>query len=203
MVKRLKLGVLASGGGSNLQSIIDCSDNGSLSADVVLVISNNSSAGALERARRHGIDALHISAVTEGSAEAADTRIVDEMRARSVDLVILAGYMKKTGSSLLGTYAGRILNIHPALLPKFGGKGMYGMMVHEAVVAAGETESGPTVHLVDDKYDHGTVLGRKIVPVLPGDTPETLQRRVLEQEHALFPEIIQTIAEGREPRVLV
>lgn len=203
MVKRLKLGVLASGGGSNLQSIIDSSENGSLSADVVLVISNNSCAGALERARRHGIDALHISSVTEGSAETADTRIVDEMRARSVDLVILAGYMKKIGSSLLETYAGRILNIHPALLPKFGGKGMYGMRVHEAVVAAGETESGPTVHLVDDKYDHGTILGQMKVPVLPEDTPETLQRRVLEQEHALFPAVIQTIAEGREPRVLV
>jgi len=195
-LKRLKLGVLASGGGSNLQSIIDRSLDGSLSADVVVVISNNSGAGALERARTHGIDALHISKVTEGgSDDAVDRRITDEMRTRGVDLVVLAGYMKKIGPELLRAFNGKILNIHPALLPKFGGTGMYGMNVHRAVIAAGEKESGPTVHIVDERYDHGPILAQMTVPVLPDDTPETLQKRVLAKEHEIYPETIQKIAE--------
>ena len=197
-MKRLKLGVLASGGGSNLQSIIDRSLDGSLSLDVTVVISNNSGAGALERARKHGIDALHISAVTEGSAEAADKRIADEMAARKVDIVVLAGYMKKVGSVLLKIYDGKILNIHPALLPKFGGENMYGIHVHEAVIAAGETESGVTIHLVDNKYDHGPILAQERVSVLPDDTPEILQKRVLVKEHELYPQTIQKFAEQLE-----
>jgi phosphoribosylglycinamide formyltransferase-1 len=192
---RLRLGVLASGGGSNLQSIIDRSRDGSLSADVVVVISNNSGAGALERARKHGIASLHISAVTEGTPESADSRIIGELISRNVDLVVLAGYMKRVGAGLLGAFAGRIINIHPALLPRFGGEGMYGMRVHEAVIASGETESGPTVHLVDNQYDHGKILAQRRVPVLPGDTPETLQKRVLAVEHELFPRTIQDLAE--------
>ena len=197
-MKRLQIGVLASGGGSNLQSIIDRSLDGSLAGDVVLVISNNSGAKALERARLHGIDRLHISALTEGSFEAADKMITAELAARGVDLVVLAGYMKKVGPVLLQTYAGRIINIHPALLPKFGGEGMYGMRVHEAVIAAGERESGATVHMVDNTYDHGPVLSQAKVPVLPGDTPETLQKRVLEKEHEILPRTIQELAENWE-----
>lgn len=192
-MKRLRLGVLASGGGSNLQSIIDRSLDGSLQADVIVVISNNSGAGALKRAVNHGIDALHISAVTEGSAEAVDRKITEEMKSRNVDLVVLAGYMKKIGNVLLGAYEGRMVNIHPALLPKFGGEGMYGMNVHKAVIAAGEKESGPTVHLVDSQYDHGRILAQIKVPVLPDDTPETLQKRVLEKEHIIYPETIQKL----------
>ena len=195
-MKHLKLGVLASGGGSNLQSIIDRSLEGRLSADVVVVISNNSGAGALERARRHCIDALHVSAVTEQGADAVDSRLVVEMRKRDVDLVILAGYMKKIGPLLLEAYRGNILNIHPALLPKFGGEGMYGMRVHEAVIAAKEKESGPTVHVVDERYDHGHILAQIKVPVLPDDTPETLQKRVLSKEHEIYPSVIQSIAEN-------
>lgn len=193
--KRLRLGVLVSGGGSNLQSIIDRSLDGALAADVVVVISNNSAAKALDRARNHGIAALHVSAATEGSPDAADRRIAQEFVARGVDLVVLAGYMKRIGPGVLGAFGGRIVNIHPALLPRFGGEGMYGMRVHEAVIAAGETESGPTVHLVDDQYDHGEILGRRVVPVLPGDTPETLQKRVLAEEHVLLPRVIQELAE--------
>lgn len=194
-MRRLKLGVLASGGGSNLQSIIDRSIDGYTNADVVVVISNNSTAGALERAKRHNIDALHISAVTEGSPEAADNRITSEMKKRHVDFVILAGYMKKIGPQLLQAYKGKILNIHPALLPKFGGEGMYGMHVHEAVIAARETESGPTVHIVDELYDHGKILAQIKVPVLPGDTPETLQKRVLAKEHEIYPSVIRKLSE--------
>jgi len=194
-MKRLKIGVLASGGGSNLQSIIDRSLDKSLSGDVVVVISNNSEAKALERARLHGITPLHISAVTEGSFEAADKRITAELESRGVDLVVLAGYMKKVGPGLLRTYAGRIINIHPALLPRFGGEGMYGMRVHEVVIASGERESGATVHLVDNAYDHGLILSQVKVPVLHDDTPETLQKRVLEKEHEILPRTIQELAE--------
>lgn len=194
-VKRLKIGVLASGGGSNLQSIIDRSLDGSLSAEVVVVISNNSQAKALERAANHGIDALHISVVTEGSDDLALKRITAEMIARDVDIVVLAGYMKKIGESLLQAFQGRILNIHPALLPKFGGSGMYGIHVHEAVIAAGEKESGPTVHYVDGHYDHGSIIAQVKVPVYPEDTPEGLQKRVLAEEHKLYPAVIQKIAE--------
>ena len=193
-MKHLRIGVLASGGGSNLQSIIDHSLDGSLNGEVVAVISNNSGAGALERARRHGIDTLHISGATEGSPEAVDSRIAEEFSMRAVDVVALAGYMKKIGPALLGRFTGRIVNIHPALLPRFGGPGMYGIQTHRAVIDAGVHESGPTVHLVDDKYDHGAILDRRTVPVLPDDTPETLQKRVLEQEHELYPIVLQELA---------
>ena len=197
-VKRLRIGVLASGGGSNLQSIIDRSLDGSLSGDVVLVISNNSKAKALERAVTHGIDTLHVSPVTEGSEEEVDKRITDEMTMRNVDIVVLAGYMKKVGLRLLETFRGRILNIHPALLPKFGGPGMYGMRVHEAVIAAKEKESGPTVHYVDGDYDHGNIIEQVKVPVYPDDTPDRLQKRVLVEEHKLYPYVIDKIAENWE-----
>ena len=197
-MKRLRLGVLASGGGSNLQSIIDRSLDGTLSADVIVVISNNSSARALERARANGIDALHISSATENSPDNVDSRITMEFAGRNVDLIVLAGYMKKIGPLLLQSFKGRIINIHPALLPKFGGKGMYGMHVHKAVIAAGEKESGPTVHIVDDKYDHGTILAQVKVPVIEDDTPESLQKRVLAEEHRIMPDTIQYIAENWE-----
>ena len=197
-MKHLRIGVLASGGGSNLQSIIDKSLDNTLNAEVVLVISNNSTAKALDRARKHGIDAVHISSVTEGSDDAVDSRITHEMLDRNVDLVVLAGYMKKIGPKLIETYRDKIINIHPALLPKFGGKNMYGMHVHEAVVASGEKESGPTVHIVDDKYDHGRILAQIKVPVYPNDTPEMLQKRVLEKEHEIFPLTIRKLSEEWE-----
>ncbi|MFC1541185.1 phosphoribosylglycinamide formyltransferase [Candidatus Latescibacterota bacterium] len=197
-MKHLRIGVLASGGGSNLQSIIDRSLDSSLNGEVVLVVSNNSKAKALERARNHGINGLHISSFTEGSQEEADKRICDEMLAHDVDLIVLAGYMKSIGSELIDTFEGRIINIHPALLPKFGGKGMYGMNVHRAVVAAGETESGPTVHYVDGKYDHGEIISQRKIPVYPDDTPEELQKRVLVEEHKIFPEVIQKLSEEWE-----
>ena len=194
-MKRLKIGVLASGGGSNLQSIIDKSLEGSINGDVVVVISNNSKAKALKRAANHGIDGLHISSFTEGTQEKADKKICAEMVSRGIDLVVLAGYMRSVSSELLDTYEGRIINIHPALLPKFGGTGMYGMHVHEAVIASGEKESGPSVHYVDSEYDHGSIIAQVKVPVYPEDTPEKLQKRVLVEEHKILPEVIQKIAE--------
>ena len=190
----LRIGVLASGGGSNLQSIIDRCSDGYINGEVVLVISNNSGAKALLRAAEKGIKTFHISSVTEGSEEKADERISKELSESKVDLVVLAGYMKKAGDKLLENFKGRIINIHPALLPKFGGKGMHGMNVHKTVIESGETESGPTVHFVDSHYDHGSIIEQVKVPVYPDDTPEILQKRVLEKEHELLPGVIRKIA---------
>lgn len=192
----LRLGFLASHGGSNLQAILDAISRGSLAAEPRLVISNNSGARALERAGAAGVEALHISGATHSGPGEADAAILEAMGGRGVNLIVLAGYMKKIGGAVLAAYPRRILNIHPALLPKFGGGGMYGLRVHGAVLAAGESHSGATVHLVDEEYDRGPILAQAPVPVLPGDTPEILQARVLEQEHRLYPETLRLIATG-------
>lgn len=195
MVK-LRLGFLASHGGSNMQSIIDSINSGNLDAEAAVIISNNSNSGAMERAEKEGIPHYHISGKTHPGDGGEDTAIVDALKKHDVNLVVLAGYMKKAGPKLLTEFKGRILNIHPALLPKYGGKGMYGMFVHEAVIKAGEKFSGPTVHLVDEKYDHGRILLQREVTVDPGDTPETLAARVLKEEHKIYPEVIRMIASG-------
>jgi len=197
MKKRMiRLGVLASHGGSNLQAIIDNIKKGKLRAKVCVVISNNSEAYALERARKNKIPAIHLSNKHYPKDEELDVVIAKELKKYKVDLVIFAGYMKKRGKKFLNQFPNRVLNIHPALLPKFGGKGMYGIKVHQAVLRRGEKETGVTVHLVDEKYDHGKILAQRKVPVLPGDTPETLQQRVLKVEHQLYSEVIQKIADG-------
>ena len=191
----LRLGFLVSHGGSNMQAILDACKAGRLDAVPCVVISNNSEAMALQRARREGIPAWHISGATH-PGEAEDREILRVLTAHGVDTVLLAGYMKKLGPATLGAYRGRILNIHPALLPKFGGEGMYGKRVHEAVLAAGETVTGVTVHVVDALYDHGRVLAQREVAVEPGDTPDSLAARVLVQEHRRYAETLQRIAAG-------
>jgi len=195
-VKKLRLGVLASHGGTNLQSIIDSCEAARIPAEVAVVISNNSQSGALERARKHNIDAVHLSNKQHPDDEKLDEAITEVLREHEVDIVCLAGYMKRRGPKFLSAFRNRILNIHPALLPKFGGKGFYGMRVHEAVLEAKERESGVTVHIVDEKYDHGPILAQKRVPVLPDDTPETLAARVLIEEHKIYSDVIGKIAMG-------
>ncbi|ROL59729.1 phosphoribosylglycinamide formyltransferase [Bacteroidetes/Chlorobi group bacterium MS-B_bin-24] len=195
-MEKLRIGFLASHNGSNLQAIIDAIKKGELDAIPCVVISNNSNAFALERARREGIPAYHISSKHFETEEELDNAILETLLKHDVNIVCLAGYMKKVGPKVLRHFKNRVLNIHPALLPKFGGKGMYGKFVHEAVLKAGETQSGCTVHLVDEIYDHGRILGQKVVPVYPDDTVETLSARVLEQEHKLYPEVLQKIAKG-------
>ena len=192
----LHLGFLASHGGSNMQAIIDACKDGRLDARPCVVISNNSDSMALQRARNEGIPCSHISGATHpGSAE--DEEILRVLRRHAVDTVILAGYMKILGSVTLHAYRGRILNIHPALLPKFGGKGMYGKRVHEAVLAAGERVTGVTIHLIDENYDTGPIVNQCQVPVLEGDTADSLAERVLKHEHALYVETLQKISDGR------
>ncbi len=195
-MKELQIGVLASHGGSNLQAIIDACEAGEIPARVVVVISNNSDSGALQRARKHSIDAVHLSNKRYPDERDLDAAVVKVLNDHGVDLVCLAGYMKKRGPLFLKAFPNRVLNIHPALLPKFGGKGFYGAKVHEAVLAAREKESGASVHIVDEQYDHGLVLAQRKVPVLPDDTPETLAARVLVEEHKIYPEVIGKIARG-------
>jgi phosphoribosylglycinamide formyltransferase-1 len=193
---RLNLGVIASHGGSNLQAIIDASRSGRLDAAVRVVISNNGGAPALTRARNAGIPAYHLSAWTHPKPEALDEAILQALVAHEVEVVALAGYMKKLGPRTLGHFAGRILNIHPALLPKYGGKGMYGRHVHEAVLAAGEKVTGVTIHLVNEDYDSGPIIAQCEVPIHTGDTVETLSERVLQREHEFYVEALQQISEG-------
>ena len=199
MAAALRIGVLASGEGTTLQAILDACQAGELAARVVVVVSNNSDSGALRRARAVGAPAVHLSGKTHPDPAALDRAICDALRSNEVELVMLAGFMKKLGPGLLEHYRGRILNTHPALLPKFGGHGMYGMRVHEAVLAAGESESGPSVHLVEAEYDTGRVLAQAQVPILSGDTPQTLALRVQERERRLVVTVLTQVAQGELP----
>jgi phosphoribosylglycinamide formyltransferase-1 len=179
-----RLAVLASGGGSNLQALIDAHARGDLPAPIVLVISDRANAGALDRARRHGIPAEHVG-------RKQDAAIVELLREHAVDVVVLAGWLSLVRPQLLAAFPNRVINIHPGPLPRFGGKGMYGQHVHAAVLAAGVTHSGPTVHLVNERYDEGPILAHVEVPVEAGDTPELLAERVLREEHALLWRVIR------------
>ena len=193
----MNLGFLASHNGSNMQAILDVCKSGALSAVSTVIISNNSESGALIRAVKEGIPSFHLSGKTHPDPAALDRAILDELLKHEVDVVVLAGYMKRLGPATLRQYRGMVLNIHPALLPKFGGKGMYGIHVHQAVIETGERESGVTIHVVDENYDTGLIVAQERVPVLPEDTPETLAARVLACEHRLFPETLQKIATGK------
>ena len=195
-MKDLKLGFLASHNGSNMQAIIDACKSGELKAYPALVISNNSRSGALERAKKERVPGMHISSKDYPDPDELDRAIVAALQDHGVNLVVLAGYMKKIGPLMLETYQNRILNIHPALLPKFGGQGMYGKLVHEAVLNAGESKSGASIHIVSGEYDQGPVLYQAEVPVKPDDTVDTLAARVLEVEHKAYVNTLQMILLG-------
>ncbi len=192
-----KLAVLVSGGGSNLQSIIEQTRSGILKdiAEVVLVISSNPSAYGLERAKKENIKAIALDYKNMDKND-YDKQLYNLIKDSDADLICLAGYLKKIPDVIVKEYKSRVLNIHPALLPKFGGKGMYGHFVHEAVVKAKEKKSGPTVHYVDENYDTGSIILQKEVPVYETDTPEDVAKRVLAQEHIIFPEAIKKVIEN-------
>ena len=177
------IGVLCSGGGSNLQVLIDRAATGELGGEIRWVLSNNGNAPALDRARQAGIEAVHASAKSLGSLEAVERKMLDLIDAHQIRLLVLAGYMKPLPASVIRKLPGRVVNIHPALLPAFGGHGMYGSHVHEAVLARGAQWTGVTIHLVTEKYDEGPILRQRVVAVHPDDTPESLGRRVLAIEH--------------------
>jgi phosphoribosylglycinamide formyltransferase-1 len=190
----INLAFLASNNGSSLRAIVAAIEAGELSARPRLVVSNRKAAPALDFARAHGVEALCIP--TSADPERADRRLRAALLAAEADLVILSGYLRKLGPATLEAFGGRILNIHPALLPKYGGQGMYGRRVHEAVLAAGDRVSGATVHLVDDQYDHGAVIAQVEVPVLPGDHAADIERRVTAAEPVLFIVTLQRFVAG-------
>lgn len=184
----LSIGVFASGGGTNLQALIDASKGGTLRGGVAAVISNNSGAYALERAGKEDIPAYHISGKTHPERNMYISRLFEIFDKNNINLLVLAGYMKLIPVEVVRRYKSRMINMHPALLPRYGGKGMYGINVHRAVLESGDKISGATVHIVDEIYDHGAILIQRTVPVLPDDTPELLAARVLTVEHKILPE---------------
>ena len=192
----MKIAFLASHRGSNMQSIIDACKAGKLAANPVVVISNNADSGALTRARQEGIPAYHLSSALFPDEEELDRRIKDSLIESQADLVVLAGYMKRIGPLTLAAFPDRIINIHPCLLPKYGGQGMYGIRVHEAVIASGDKESGVTIHVVNEEYDKGAILAQEKVIVESGDNAESLAARVLAVEHSLYTETIAKIVSG-------
>ncbi|WP_394761688.1 formyltransferase family protein [Phenylobacterium sp.] len=190
----LRLGFLASANGSSARAIMAAIQTGQLAAEARLLVSNNKSAPALAFAAEAGVPALCIA--TQADPAAADARLAAEMAAHDVELVILSGYLRQLGPKTLSRYAGRILNIHPGPLPRFGGHGMYGRRVHEAVIAAGVAQSGICIHLVDEEYDRGPVIARRSAAVLAGDTAESLEARVTSLEPQFYVETLRDIAQG-------
>jgi phosphoribosylglycinamide formyltransferase 1 len=195
-VKPLRLAVLASGQGTNLQNIHQQIASGSLpEVEIALVVSNNSGSGAMEYAHQRSFPTAHVSATRQGSQEAADKALLDHLLEHHIDLVVLAGYMKKVPAEVIGEFKGRIINVHPALLPSFGGEGMYGIRVHEAVKKSGEKCTGATAHLVTEDYDEGPIIIQETCEVSERDTPETLSEKVREIEFRLLPKAIKLVAQ--------
>jgi phosphoribosylglycinamide formyltransferase-1 len=194
MEQCLKLGFLASNNGSSARGIVNAIGAGRLAAEARLLVTNSRKAGALAWAQETGTP--HLCIPTQADPVAADARLAAEMAAHGVELIVMSGYLRKLGPATLRRYRGRILNIHPGPLPAFGGHGMYGRRVHDAVIAAGAPESGICIHLVDEEYDRGPVIARRSVPVAPGDTAETLEARVTGLEPEFFVETLRRIASG-------
>jgi len=193
----LRVGVLVSGTGSNLQALIDACRVGELLAEIAVVISNVPTAFALERARAAGIPAVVVSHRAYPSADEFETALRKTLVTHRVELVCLAGFLRILSAQFVVAFPGRIMNIHPALLPAFGGKGMYGERVHQAVLGSGVRHTGCTVHFVTEVPDGGPIIAQATVPVQPGDTPATLATRVAKAEHHLYPAVVRLFAERR------
>ena len=195
MPEPIRLVVLLSGGGTTLQNLLDQIADGRLNATITRVISNRSDAFGLQRAQSANIPTMVITRKSQPTREAFSEAIFTVCRAESAQLVVLAGFLARL--SIAPDFVHRVINIHPSLLPAFGGQGMYGHHVHEAVLAFGAKVSGCTVHFADDDYDHGPIIAQRAVPVLDEDTPERLAARVFEQECEVYPEVIHLVASGR------
>jgi len=194
---KFKIAVLASGSGSNFQKIAESCKSGFLESDIKLLIHNNEKAKAKDKAIALDIDTYHISAKTEGSVEAETNKILEVLEQNHIDLVVLAGYMKKLHPKFIQKYKDRIINIHPALLPKFGGQNYFGMNVHRAVFDNSEVESGATIHLVDEIYDNGKILSQGKVDVSKAESAEEVAALVLEVEHKLYSDVLKKIEEEK------
>ena len=192
----MRLAVLASHEGSTLQALIDACATRTLNAEVVLVVSNNSKAGALRRAATANIDTRHISAITHGGEDGANQAIANALAETKADWVLLLGYMKKMGEAILCQFSGRIINTHPALLPDFGGQGFFGRKVHEAVYAAGVSETGATLHIVGQEYDTGPIIAQIRVPVLSGDDVDAIEKSVKTAERKLLVDTLRQLEAG-------
>lgn len=193
----MRIAIFASGSGSNAEAIIRASIDGRLSAEIGLVVSNNASAGVLQRAKAFNVNYGVIDQRNFDSEESYNSSLFDLLDDNSIDFIALAGYLKLIKREMIKRYKNKITNIHPALLPSFGGKGFYGKKVHQAVLKAGCKVSGVTIHLVSEAYDRGPIISQSTVPVLEDDNPESLAARVLKFEHRIYPEALQLFADGR------
>ena len=189
-MNQVPIAVFASGGGSNFQALIDYEDNSSY--HIVLLLTDRKQAGAIERAEKAGKHSEVLEHKGKSDQEIA-SQMKDLLEGYGVEFIVLAGYLRKIPPAVVSLYTGRMVNIHPALLPSFGGKGMYGRSVHKAVIEAGETISGPTVHYVDEDYDTGEIIAQALVPILEGDDPDSLSDKVLQAEHKLYPSTVHQL----------
>ena len=198
-MKTARLGVLVSGHsrGTNFQAILDAIRDGQLHAEAALLVATSQEHGAVERARQHGVKALILPSGAHDSPEGWDHRVADALYEEGVSVVALAGFLRKISGVLLDAFPNRIVNVHPALLPSFGGKGMYGLRVHQAVLEYGCKVSGCTVHFVNERYDTGPIIAQAVVTVEDNDTPETLSARVQTQEHRLYPRCIEWLIQDQ------
>jgi len=194
-----RIGVLVSHRGTNFQAIIDACIDGRINAEIVVAISNNSKSEGLQRAKKANINTAHLSSVTHPDPAALDSAMLMLLNDHKVDMVVTAGYMKKLGPRTLKHYSGRILNVHPSLLPKYGGKGMFGMNVHKAVILAGDSETGITIHWLDEEYDTGPIISQEIIKVQQHDTAESLADRMLNSEHELLVATLADLTTGDKP----
>ncbi|KAJ0965188.1 hypothetical protein J5N97_026326 [Dioscorea zingiberensis] len=196
-LRRKKLGIFVSGGGSNFRAIYDATINELIHGDVSVLVTDKASCGGAEYARDKGIPVLLFPKSKSCPEGLSSIDLINALRAFEVDFLLLAGYLKLIPIELVQAYPKSILNIHPSLLPAFGGKGFYGMKVHKGVIASGARYSGPTVHFVDEHYDTGLILAQKVVPVLANDTPEQLAARVLQEEHKVYVEAVAALCDDR------
>jgi len=193
----MNIGFLASHRGSNMQAVVDAAASGGLPVKAAVLVCNNRNAEVVARVQSQGIPCFVLNSTTHPDAKALDQAMLAALQGHQCDVIVLAGFMKKIGPRVLGTFRGRIINIHPSLLPRHGGQGMYGRHVHQAVLDAHETVTGVTIHLVNDEYDKGRVLAQCDVPVMPNDTVETLAERVLMREHSFLVETVAAIVGGK------
>ncbi|ANT65574.1 phosphoribosylglycinamide formyltransferase [Prosthecochloris sp. CIB 2401] len=193
---KTKLAAFCSGSGTNFQALFHAINERNLPAEFTLCLSNRSECGAITFARANGVPTLHLSEKQYDTSDEFAAAMLEALEEHQVDIILLAGYLRMVPRKVVDAYSMKMLNIHPALLPKFGGPGMYGIAVHKAVLEAGEKETGATIHYVDAEYDKGPLLLQRAVPVKPGDTPERLAERVLACEHQLYPDALEKLLIG-------